>query len=236
MTTQLVRSTMKMMVDGGIDPVELIWFDMTGAITDTQKANLDPLMTHRPPFEKCCVVWQGATRSHQSYEVLMLVAGTDPADGIMVSMWKGPSGRMPQKMAPMFYFIEDGNIRYGAVEDTEPVEKEIAELMLAAIAGWYASMDKGVASYAPIPKSSFTNRRKMAAGKMPTFDWKTVFIEPAQPRSEHQGGTHASPRLHDRRGHVRRYKTGKCIWVKPHKVGDATKGAVFHDYAFKVTA
>ncbi len=60
-------------------------------------------------------------------------------------------------------------------------------------------------------------------------DW----IEPPKPRSEGKGATHASPRLHDRRGHLRRLASGKNVWVKSCKVGDASKGAIFHDYAIK---
>ena len=76
-------------------------------------------------------------------------------------------------------------------------------------------------------------RRKIAQGKTPTYDWKTVVVEPVKQRKEDQGGTHASPRLHDRRGHLRRLQNGKTCWVKPHKVGDASKGVVFHDYQIK---
>jgi hypothetical protein len=44
------------------------------------------------------------------------------------------------------------------------------------------------------------------------------------------GGTHASPRLHLRRGHVRTLETGKKIWIKPFMVGDAARGVVDKHY------
>jgi hypothetical protein len=233
MTTSLVRYSMKLMTDAGIDIVDIKWFDMTGCISDSQKANLDPLLTHRPPFEKCFVVWQGKTKSHASYEVLMLVAGDDPLDGITVSIWKGPTGTRLRPIPAMFYLIEEDKIRYGSVSDAEPVDKELAELMMAQIGAWYSAMDKRVEVYVPSIKETFTNRRKIEQGKLPTYDWKTIWIEPAKPRSEGKGGTHASPRLHDRRGHLRRLANGKNVWVKSCKVGDASKGAIFHDYAIK---
>lgn len=59
---------------------------------------------------------------------------------------------------------------------------------------------------------------------------RTVIIEPSQAKAHPTGGTHASPRLHDRRGHLRRLRGGKNVWVRPCKVGDASLGAVFHDY------
>ena len=52
-------------------------------------------------------------------------------------------------------------------------------------------------------------------------------------KCEHKGGTHASPRLHDRRGHSRRLPDGRIVWVRPCKVGDASRGVVFHDYQVK---
>jgi hypothetical protein len=234
MTTSLVRSSMKLMTDAGIDIVDIKWFDMTGCISDSQKANLDPLLTHRPPFEKCFVVWQGKTKSHASYEVLMLVAGDDPLDGITVSIWKGPTGTRLRPIPAMFYLIEEDRIRYGAVSDDEPVDKELAELMMAQIGAWYSAINKRVEVYVPSIKETFTNRRKIEQGKLPIYDWTTIWIEPAKPRSEGKGGTHASPRLHDRRGHLRRLANGKNVWVKSCKVGDASKGAIFHDYAIKV--
>jgi hypothetical protein len=221
---------MKLMADAGIDIVDIKWFDLSGGFTDQQRADLDPVMTHRPPFDKCFVVWKGKTKTHASYEVLMLVAGNDPEDGITVSMWKGPTGTRLRPIPAMFYFIEGDQIRYGAVNDDEPVDKELAELMLAQVGVWYGLMDRRIEAYIPTVRDTFTNRRKMQQGKAPTYDWTTVYIEPAKPRSDSKGGTHASPRLHDRRGHLRRLTTGKNVWVKACKVGDASKGAIFHDY------
>ena len=58
MTTPLVRSTMKWMVDGGVDIASYHWFDITG-IQDQNKVEQDWLYEYRPPFEKCMVCWQG---------------------------------------------------------------------------------------------------------------------------------------------------------------------------------
>lgn len=236
MTTQLVRDSMKLMADAGIDIVDIKWFDLSGGFTDQQRADLDPVMTHRPPFDKCFVVWKGKTKTHASYEVLMLVAGNDPEDGINVSMWKGPTGTRLRPIPAMFYFIEGDQIRYGAVNDDEPVDKELAELMLAQVGVWYGLMDRRIEAYVPTVRDTFTNRRKIQQGKAPTLDWTTVYIEPAKPRSDSKGGTHASPRLHDRRGHLRRLPSGKNVWIKSCKVGDASKGAIFHDYKIEAAS
>lgn len=236
MTTQLVRESMKLMAEAGVDVVDLKWFDLSGAFSDQQRADLDPVMTHRPPFDKCFVVWRGKTRHHPSYTVLMMVAGDDPDEGVTISMWKGPTGTRLMPIPAMFYYIEGDNIQYGPVNENEPVEKELAELMLAQVGAWYGAMDRRIEAYVPSVQNTFTNRRKIQMGKLPIYDWTTVYIEPSKPRTEGKGGTHASPRLHDRRGHLRRLKTGKNVWVKAHKVGDASKGAIFHDYVIKEQA
>lgn len=90
-------------------------------------------------------------------------------------------------------------------------------------------------AYQPTPRRTFINQKRQAKGKPAlTFDWHTVAIEPPAPKNDAQGGTHASPRLHDRRGHWRTMKkSGKRVWVRDCKVGDASKGVVFKDYEVK---
>jgi len=88
-----------------------------------------------------------------------------------------------------------------------------------------------VTAYQPKPKPSHINSKRAAKGKGPIlFDWHTITIEPVKQKMPALGGTHASPRLHDRRGHWRKHPSGKTVWVKECKVGDAAKGVVFKDY------
>lgn len=232
MTTQLVRSIMKAVISSGFDPTEVQWFDVSNAYIGDKGVKLQYLATHKPPFEKSLVIYGGASKTHPYYEVMMLVAGTDPEEGIVVDISKGTPGKFTT-FPPMVYVIDNGEIRYGPSDENHEIPHDVAELMLSMVAMWFASMDTGCHSYKPEVLLTFTNKRKIAQGKIPTYDWRTVFIKTAAERSEHKGGTHASPRLHDRRGHLRRLKSGKNVWVKAHKVGDASKGAVFHDYAIK---
>lgn len=75
------------------------------------------------------------------------------------------------------------------------------------------------------------HEKRVRQGKFPLFDWQTVVVEPIKPKAEHQGGTHASPRQHERRGHWRFIKKSqKRVWIKNCTVGDASKGVIFHDY------
>ncbi len=234
--TPLIRETVKWSAAVGMDPIELQWFDISGLTTARFETTTDVLMECNPPFGKCVVAYRGPSRSHASYDMLMLVVGDNAKDGIVVDMWKGPTGIMPRKVPTMLYTTEGDMVMYGPTEEADPVPEEEARLVLGIIAKWYQSMLSGGNAYQPFVRQSFTNRRKIAEGKQPTYDWHTVVINGKALKREPHGGTHASPRLHDRRGHSRRLPDGRIVWVRPCKVGDASKGVVFKDYQVKEQA
>lgn len=231
MTTPFMRDTMRWVAAAGLDVAGMHWFDISDIPRGT-KVQSDWLLDYRPPFERCMVVFQGQTRDGRLYEVIMSVVGTDPEEGIMVSMHKGAQGEMPRALPLMVYLMDGDVLRYGPVDDDKPVQQDEAELMLALVASWYQSLAQGTQAYIPEVRDTFTNRRKIKQGKTPLYDWRTVVITPCkpQPASQHKGGTHASPRQHDRRGHLRHLRNGKNVWVRPCKVGDPSRGTVFHDY------
>lgn len=75
-----------------------------------------------------------------------------------------------------------------------------------------------------------TNKMRRALGKVPLFSYKVLHIGKKKRKSAHQGGTHASPRSHLRRGYYRTSKTGKRHWVQPCMVKGETPGFVHKDY------
>jgi len=84
------------------------------------------------------------------------------------------------------------------------------------------------------------NRRRQKSGKAPLFDIHALTIEvpgrTAGPRRESLGGTHASPREHLRRGHIRRYADGKRIMIPSTVVnpgGGGSFGSVQKWYTLK---
>lgn len=234
--TPLIRSVMRSVAESGQDPTDLHWFDATGCFSDKTEVLQDPLLAFRPPFERCMVCWEGKSSSHQHMEMHMITVGTDPEEGIVVSAFRAPYGGKPVASPMMVYAVEGGLVRYGPCDENETIDEKEAQMILGFISAWLGSMSRRSEAYVPSVSQTFTNRRKMAAGKPPTYDWRTVVIEPAAARQEPQGGTHASPRQHDRRGHIRRLRSGKNVWVRAHKVGDASKGFVFHDYKIKEEA
>lgn len=78
--------------------------------------------------------------------------------------------------------------------------------------------------------SAESQRTARAMGKGPYFSWRTIVIKNNGGRSDGAStGVHASPRLHFRRGHIRKLQD-KLIWVRHCMVGDKSKGFAGHDY------
>lgn len=241
--TPAIRDTVSLLIEAGIDPTGMQFFDLSGAsnfMPSSEAKNAEVvssslLVEYRPPFPKNVVVWRGVTKTHPSYEVRALVVGDDPVQGIVVAMSVGPSGRMLRQLPAVVYYIdrETGELSYGpATKDGDKsITRTEAESILGFVAKWYECLNQhGCTAHALVNATPDVNRRRVSKGKKPLYEWRTVQVKPAAPKAPSKGGTHASPRLHDRRGHTRRLSTGKTVWIKPHKVGKAELGVVFHDY------
>ena len=78
------------------------------------------------------------------------------------------------------------------------------------------------------------NAKRRKKGKTQFWEWKTIELKSTRTLpSAPLGGTHASPKPHERMGHWRAYKSGKRIFVKPHIVNKhkiPEEGYIFHDY------
>jgi len=72
-------------------------------------------------------------------------------------------------------------------------------------------------------------RARERQGK-PSYDYNVIEVLPPRQRRAYLGGTHDSPKMHWRRGHIRRLPNGQETPVRPCLVGDITKGFVFKDY------
>ena len=77
------------------------------------------------------------------------------------------------------------------------------------------------------------NKKREAKGKTPLFEYKILLLDMRAEHSnsaETSGGTHASPRIHLRRGHIRRLPN-KIVWVNASVVGNRKAGIVTKDYS-----
>lgn len=92
-------------------------------------------------------------------------------------------------------------------------------------------------SHEPIERiDPAVNARRVRAGKLPLFETRQLVIDAGKPSrdSGQRGGTHASPRQHLRRGHIRRLPSGN-VWVNSCVVGNRANGIIEKSYAVKAT-
>jgi hypothetical protein len=230
MTTQLIREAMNLISKINVDPVNFHWFDVATLLTETIEIQQKSIKENKPPFPQCMVCWEGKTKNNEKMRAFLSTKGQDPEDGILLTTFRIPDNQKYITVNTFWYFVRDGLVQYAPFTKDETVTKADANMIFGFLAGWYECLSRRSEVYIPSVKQTFSNRRKIAKGKVPTYEWRTVTIEPTKPRQESQGGTHASPRLHDRRGHLRKLASGKTVWVKNCKVGDANKGIIFHDY------
>jgi len=233
MTTPLIREIVDLSIQNGGDPVDYVWFDISGFLTQSKKngqERLDLLTTCKPPFSKCVFAFRSRTTSGVDFVMAILVSGDDPEIGINFSGARKIATKNKFTITTGFKYCVDADGVVTSSLDTDPNWESIGNAMLGFISIWYESLLENQNAYIPTAKDPAVNRRRIAKGKKPLYDWRTVIVSPKKSQSASLGGTHASPRLHDRRGHLRKYKSGKTGWVKACKVGNAALGTVFHDY------
>lgn len=88
---------------------------------------------------------------------------------------------------------------------------------------------------ANVEPSAALNKKREAKGKQPFFTYKVLQLSDDRqaPGGNGAGGTHASPRMHLRRGHLRRLEN-KTIWVRPSMVNASSAvGIIAKDYAVR---
>ena len=137
-----------------------------------------------------------------------------------------------QYFEPFAYILTNEGMRYYN-HGKEVTQDEILPVLRMVYAVLLKLAGKEQA-YKATPQRTFINQKRKAKGKSAlSFDWHTVEIEPPKAKNDSQGGTHATPRRHQVRGHWRTYKSGKRGWVRECWKGDASKGIIFKDYKIK---
>ena len=114
------------------------------------------------------------------------------------------------------------------IEGTDLDEEVVYAYVIKACTGVVEINKSGGTAYVAHPHEA--NARRKAKGKRPLFTWTTINLDAPRYKSEPKGGTHAPPRLHDRRGHWATSKLGKRFWRKDSKVGSAKNGITIQSY------
>lgn len=131
-----------------------------------------------------------------------------------------------------------GELSYVATNNTDSKTNDNLAVESAAVAYSMLTVTLGLMSTGSGVSQDIVrvkdDKRRALSGKLPLeYEHTVVRIDPALlrlPGLVAAGGTHASPRLHWRRGHLRTLLDGRMVSVKPCIVGDVNRGVVTHDY------
>lgn len=220
-----------MMVKLVPDPESGMWFDMGDNALRPPAGHIPDSEMFAIPYPVCFV----ACRQIDGSALTMRLHTSDTRESMSVTGFViGPSRDWQNAIEPFLVTRVDDGLQISQIDGTEPTEASEYRTALQHVEDFLLSLKTDQTAYKPTARPSFINSKRAAKGKGPVlFDWHTVTIKPTPAKADSQGGTHASPRLHDRRGHWRTYPSGKRGWVKNCKVGDASKGVVFKDYKVK---
>jgi hypothetical protein len=252
--TPLIQEFIKDSLDEGNYPPDLFkWFDISDVKIErvgeyfADKLNFS-FLDNPLPFDKVAVVTVDSDGSKAS--IALCKDHKLKVEGILVITTIKHIEGNTYDLTPFVYRIvdrDDGSQDIDVVpidnkgqalpEDSfDEKEKQCVHTCMGYVATFLDSLQhRSMTYHEPLRRSNHAKRLRQ--GKKPLYDWRTVVIEPAKPKREHQGGTHASPRHHERRGHWRQMKkSGKRVWVNSCKVGSPANGIVFHDYKVKGAA
>ena len=201
-----------------------VWFDV-GNMPSEFDYSVDEYLL-RPPFNQTAIVF----RALGNLEFVLMCYGND---GVAVGVSGLIVDGLRQTMIPPFAYVNTADgIKLTTHDSFKLPPKEHCTKIMGMIAYFLLGLQTtGTTAYQATAIESHINRVRAKKGKAPLFvTWNTVVVAPSKPHGESKGGTHASPRKHDRRGHWRQYANGNRVWVRQAVVGNAAKGLVMKDY------
>jgi hypothetical protein len=248
----------KLVAISPFSPINHIWFDLSdlhkiyGRLNEKlkQKTTLKDLVegglveNYPMPFEKIAVAMTASPAPPNSYYVVTMER---VGDVITFSVW-GMGFDGPASTVIVHTYLNHMKSEFNPKYQKMMADKGITDYRQRhlAIVGMLLFTFISI-SHGDVPPEHRTgyrcidnpkNIKRIKRGKKPLFEWETIVVEskPAVP-SVSLGGTHASPKPHDRRGHQRRLKSGKTVYIRPttinkHKI--KTEGFIHHDYRVAV--
>jgi hypothetical protein len=203
---------------------KFMWFDMgcVPTIKETPPTLIGELLTHMP-FERISIC---ATDDYGNSVVVSLVSDGDFVGVAGVALGNGRSGHT----TPFRLWRQGDVVKISSLPDFPFPTREECMVSLGLIDHFARSLSEPAEAYRATSAKTIMNRARLKKRKPGlTYEWHTVQVAPVMPKSEPKGGTHASPKLHDRRGHWRT-RNGRKHWVRACVVGDPDKGVVEKDY------
>jgi hypothetical protein len=205
------------------------WFDIGNLSGERRTITVDATELVHLPFERTMLC--GREMTGEKFALSMVDRGDRISVIGIVQSASTPSGYTAFG-AFNYRATDQGLVLMKSHKDDEEPDKQDCMNVLAIIDSAFSKINAGTTAYRATAKpNSPTNQRRAKQGRPPLiYDWHTVALPARSARSGGLGGTHASPRWHERRGHWRTTPAGKRVFVRQCWVGDASKGTIFKDY------
>lgn len=240
------------------NPVEYVWIDFASAPLPTEQQSEEitrrlgalpytyetPIYEWPLPFDKMCLLLPVTVRGETTPRGTLTLTMERTGWTLDVAIWSNSS---KGKTIPSIRMLALHNVAQGFRVGVDPdfaksvnkTDQQCSDYGMNAFrTAWrrvmaMAVLNEPAAAVATCTGNALVNSKRIRKGKRPFFEWTTVEVKPQTVVQESKGGTHASPKPHMRRGHVRRLKSGKIVAIKPiivnkHKMPD--EGFIFHDY------
>lgn len=118
---------------------------------------------------------------------------------------------------------------------TEKEQHVVMDSAAKEVAAYYSFINVASCSNVEFTPASGCDRASMKKRRALGFDeYKVLMVSNhIRAKGEDRGGSHASPREHLRRGHIRRIDDGRRVWVNATVVCAGSAGRITKDYAIK---
>jgi len=191
---------------------------------------------NRLPYQMCWFEGDGISGNRNIGRICFLLL--DGGDHIALGMYEyfafgGPGGG--------FYEIENAMFEKGqwkrnpASRFVESMRAQILDTVInpniSYVAKFLSLLNCNNVGRVETKPSDEHQRRRKKQGKVPLFSYWTLTLKQSHIQGPPLGGTHASPRLHLRRGHIRRLSADRTVWVQQCVVGNKDRGMVHKDYS-----
>ena len=176
----------------------------------------------RLPFDVCWIEFKAVT----SLIAVMCIRHTE-SDIVAIPFFRKQNGEwLIHGSMKMTRFSHD--VQLFVPQDSMEWHKMVGRVLNRFLSAMNCSNVERIESKPPAALSKARARR----GKQPLFSTWTLSINIPKERRDSValGGSHASPRVHLRRGHPREYKPGSWTWVQPCAVGAKENGMIHKDY------
>lgn len=186
---------------------------------------------YKQPFQ---VVWFEADfEDANGYDVVGQMCWLDDTGAVNCQIWRRQEGVWRYEATWKDDLVNAGKIRVFDWADDQDEHLPVIGQTASYYKAFFSALNCSNINSVEHSPSEKLQKARAKRGKQPLFSYWTLEIDLPKSRAvgEDYGGTHASPRLHLRRGHPRQYAPGKYCWVQPCVVGNKAAGMVHKDYA-----